>query len=210
VVRALDERPRNANELAEALDLDYTTVRHHLDVLRENNVVTRSGDEYAAVYLLTDQVRDHWDTVEEIVETVVVEWYRNGTLTLTVVEETEGPNGATDRSPTDGAGPGLGALPALGSLAALGYLLARRVGRVTDANDDGGRALPPGRIGFPGLGLGSPAARYVNAKKYSIARLTPTKRVPTADRSAPLPVNRRTVQRSEASETVNESAPGPI
>lgn len=70
ILRALDERPRNANELADALDLDYTTVRHHLDVLMDNNVVERSGDEYAAVYLLTDQVRAHWDTVEEIFDTV--------------------------------------------------------------------------------------------------------------------------------------------
>jgi len=70
IVRALDERPRNANELAELLDLDYTTVRHHLDVLMDNNVVRRAGDDYAAVYLFTDQVEDHWDTVEEILDTV--------------------------------------------------------------------------------------------------------------------------------------------
>jgi DNA-binding transcriptional ArsR family regulator len=70
ILRALDERPRNANELAEELDLDYTTIRHHLDVLMENNVVERSGDEYAAVYLFTDQVETHWDTVEQILATV--------------------------------------------------------------------------------------------------------------------------------------------
>ena len=70
IVRAIDERPRNANQLAEALDLDYTTVRHHLDVLMDNNVLQRSGEEYAAVYLFTDQVRAHWDTVEEILRTV--------------------------------------------------------------------------------------------------------------------------------------------
>lgn len=70
VVRALEERPRNANELAEELELDYTTVRHHLDVLGENNVVRSTDDDYAAVYLFTDQVRDHWDVVEEILETV--------------------------------------------------------------------------------------------------------------------------------------------
>ncbi|MFB6308454.1 MAG: winged helix-turn-helix domain-containing protein [Haloarculaceae archaeon] len=73
LLRALDERPRNANELAEELDLDYTTVRHHLDVLEENNVVENSGDDYAVVYLLTDQVRAHWETVEEIFETVDAE-----------------------------------------------------------------------------------------------------------------------------------------
>ncbi|NHX36928.1 MULTISPECIES: winged helix-turn-helix domain-containing protein [Halolamina] len=70
VLRAIDERPRNANQLADALDLDYTTVRHHLDVLQENNVVRKSGDEYAAVYLFTDRVRSNWDTVEEIFDTV--------------------------------------------------------------------------------------------------------------------------------------------
>ena len=70
IVRALDERPRNANQLATELDLDYTTVRHHLDVLQEDNVVRKTGGDYAAVYLFTDQVEAHWDTVEEILETV--------------------------------------------------------------------------------------------------------------------------------------------
>ncbi|MEF8790201.1 MAG: winged helix-turn-helix domain-containing protein [Haloarculaceae archaeon] len=70
IVRALDERPRNANQLAEALDLDYTTVRHHLEVLREDNVLRKVGGDYAAVYLFTDQVRANWGTVEEILETV--------------------------------------------------------------------------------------------------------------------------------------------
>ena len=70
ILRAIDERPRNANQLATELDLDYTTIRHHLDVLMENNVLRRSGDEYAAVYLFTDQVRSNWETVEEIFRTV--------------------------------------------------------------------------------------------------------------------------------------------
>ncbi|MFB6137239.1 MAG: winged helix-turn-helix domain-containing protein [Halobacteriaceae archaeon] len=70
ILRALDERPRNPNQVAEALDLDYTTVRHHLDVLCDNNVTRSTGDEYAAAYLLTDQVRDHRDVLEDIFETV--------------------------------------------------------------------------------------------------------------------------------------------
>jgi DNA-binding transcriptional ArsR family regulator len=70
ILRALDERPRNPNELATALDLDYSTVRHHLDVLTKNNVVSRAGDQYAAPYLVTDQVRANWDVVEHIFETV--------------------------------------------------------------------------------------------------------------------------------------------
>lgn len=70
LLRALEERPRNANQLAEDLDLDYKTVRHHLDVLMDNGVVENSGEDYGAVYLPTGQVRQHWETVEDIIEQV--------------------------------------------------------------------------------------------------------------------------------------------
>jgi DNA-binding transcriptional ArsR family regulator len=70
ILRALDERPRNANRLAEDLHLDYKTVRHHLDVLADNGVVEDSGDAYGAVYEPTTAARDHWDTVETILAQV--------------------------------------------------------------------------------------------------------------------------------------------
>jgi DNA-binding transcriptional ArsR family regulator len=66
ILRAVEERPRNTNQLAEALDLDYKTVQHHLSVLVENGVLRTSGDEYGAVYLPTDRVRNNWETVESI------------------------------------------------------------------------------------------------------------------------------------------------
>jgi len=70
MLRALDERPRNANQLAEDLDLDYKTVRHHLDVLMENDVLKQSGDDYGAIYLPTERANHHWDTIETIIEQV--------------------------------------------------------------------------------------------------------------------------------------------
>ncbi|WP_435194530.1 winged helix-turn-helix domain-containing protein [Natronomonas sp. EA1] len=66
ILRALDERPRNANQLAEDLALDYKTVRHHLDVLADNNIVRDSGDDYGAIYLPTEAARVHWETIETI------------------------------------------------------------------------------------------------------------------------------------------------
>jgi DNA-binding transcriptional ArsR family regulator len=68
ILRAVDERPRNPNQLAEELDLNYDTVRHHLEVLADNGVVRASGDDYGAVYLPTEKVRTHWDVVESITE----------------------------------------------------------------------------------------------------------------------------------------------
>jgi len=45
IIRLLDDRPRNANQLAEALEVDYNTIRHHLDVLLDHDVVeTLRGD----------------------------------------------------------------------------------------------------------------------------------------------------------------------
>lgn len=70
VLSALDERPRNANQLAEDLDLNYKTVRHHLDVLMENNIVTKSNHEYGAIYLPSDAAKANWETVESIMSEV--------------------------------------------------------------------------------------------------------------------------------------------
>ena len=63
VLRVLRDRPRNANQLAKRLDLDYTTVRHHLSVL---DLITKAGDGYGVVYQVSSTVRDHWETIEQI------------------------------------------------------------------------------------------------------------------------------------------------
>jgi DNA-binding transcriptional ArsR family regulator len=70
ILRTVDDQPRNANQVAEELDLHYKTVQHHLDVLTENDILESSGDEYGAIYLPTSQARNHWDLVEEIIEQV--------------------------------------------------------------------------------------------------------------------------------------------
>lgn len=66
ILQALDERPRNANQFSEDLDLDNKTIRHHLAVLVENKVLTDSGDEDGAIYLPPDLVRRLWEAVERI------------------------------------------------------------------------------------------------------------------------------------------------
>ena len=66
ILRALDDRPRNANQLAEDLDLAYNTIRHHLDVLEDNGIITSSDADYGTIYLSSDQARAHWETVETV------------------------------------------------------------------------------------------------------------------------------------------------
>ncbi|WP_435361192.1 ArsR/SmtB family transcription factor [Haloarchaeobius sp. DFWS5] len=71
ILRSLRDRPRNTNQLAQVLDLDYKTVEHHLDVLVEKDVVEDSGGGYGAVFLPTDQVVRHWETVDGIIAQTV-------------------------------------------------------------------------------------------------------------------------------------------
>ncbi|MFC7154350.1 ArsR/SmtB family transcription factor [Halomarina halobia] len=70
ILRTLDERPRNANQLAESLNLHYETIRHHLDVLVDNDILVTGGDGYGAVYLPSPRVRQQWDVVESILQEV--------------------------------------------------------------------------------------------------------------------------------------------
>jgi len=68
IIDAIDERPRNANQLAEELDIDYNTVRHHLEMLVDHDVLETSGDDYGQMYFLTDRFEHHRDTYTEITE----------------------------------------------------------------------------------------------------------------------------------------------
>lgn len=73
ILKALDDRPRNANRLADELDLSYQTVRHHLDVLERNDVVSSTDEDYGTVYLPSERTRHNWETVEEIIEQVDIQ-----------------------------------------------------------------------------------------------------------------------------------------
>lgn len=73
IIAALDERPMNANNLAEQLNLDYKTIQHHIDMMKEHNVIEAMGEGYGKNYFLTDQMEQHKDKLEEIKEKAGVE-----------------------------------------------------------------------------------------------------------------------------------------
>jgi predicted transcriptional regulator len=68
LIRALSERPRNANKLAEELDVSYKTVRHHLDMLEDHGIVESGGNDYGKLYFLTDRFEQNRETFERVTD----------------------------------------------------------------------------------------------------------------------------------------------
>lgn len=72
IIEALKERPYNANQLSEKLGMDYRTIRHHLKVMTENNILARpAGDSYGSMYFLSGIMEKHLGTFEDIRKNLV-------------------------------------------------------------------------------------------------------------------------------------------
>jgi DNA-binding transcriptional ArsR family regulator len=72
IIEALIERPYNANQLSDKLEMDYRTIRHHLKVLTENNVLARpAGGAYGSMYFLSGIMENHIGTYHEIKKNMV-------------------------------------------------------------------------------------------------------------------------------------------
>ncbi|MFB6283274.1 MAG: winged helix-turn-helix domain-containing protein [Halobacteria archaeon] len=59
IIDSLTDTPKNANQLSEDLDLGYKTVRHHLSMLEDHDVVETEGEGYGKMYFLTDRFMEH-------------------------------------------------------------------------------------------------------------------------------------------------------
>jgi DNA-binding transcriptional ArsR family regulator len=70
ILRALRERPYNANQLSEVLGLDYKTVRHHLKVLLDNKVITEAGGGYGMVYFLSEGMEGEYEVFKDYLDKV--------------------------------------------------------------------------------------------------------------------------------------------
>jgi len=70
MITALKESPQNANQLANLLGMDYRTIRHHLEVLEKNKLITTAGEGYGTTYFLSPPLEDNYAVFEEIVKRI--------------------------------------------------------------------------------------------------------------------------------------------
>ena len=70
ILHLLRDVPMNTNQIAKEMGVDYSTVQHHLKVLRKNNLVSTMGGKYGALYFLSPLMEDNWDVFLKIEERI--------------------------------------------------------------------------------------------------------------------------------------------
>jgi len=70
ILLELFKRPYNANELSKVVNLDYKTVRHHLEVLEKNNLIVSTGSGYGKIYSVSDLLEKNSGCFTEIWERI--------------------------------------------------------------------------------------------------------------------------------------------
>ena len=56
----------NTNQLAQRLGHDYSTIKHHLDVLMENKLVEPAGGKYGQLYFLSSTLQENYENFLDI------------------------------------------------------------------------------------------------------------------------------------------------
>ena len=67
LVKLLQQRPYNTNQLSKELALDYKAVKHHLKTLEKNNLIGKFDANYGATYYLSALFEENQNVFDEIV-----------------------------------------------------------------------------------------------------------------------------------------------
>lgn len=67
IIQAIHDRPYNVNQLSVELDLDYKTIKHHVDVLEDHDLIVKSAvEKYGAQYFLSNRLEENYSLFLEI------------------------------------------------------------------------------------------------------------------------------------------------
>jgi len=67
IMSVLRNRPRNRNQLATELGLDYKNIQHHIKILEGNNLVKKIGNLYGVTYCVSTFFENNEIVFDEIV-----------------------------------------------------------------------------------------------------------------------------------------------
>ena len=68
IIMHLLDQPFNTHQLSKALDLDYKAVQHHMKVLEKNNMVSKIGEKYGAIFHLSNFLEININALDEAID----------------------------------------------------------------------------------------------------------------------------------------------
>ena len=66
IINLLKDHPYNMNQLAEAMNIDYKAVQHHINVLEKNNMVSKAGEKYGVLYFVSNYLEANIEAFNEV------------------------------------------------------------------------------------------------------------------------------------------------
>ncbi len=68
IIMSLEARPFNTHQLSLELGLDYKAIQHHMRVLEKNNLVTKTGEKYGAIFHLSNFLEVNIGALVDIID----------------------------------------------------------------------------------------------------------------------------------------------
>ena len=68
IIMYLLDKPYNTHQLSKVFDLDYKAVQHHMKVLEKNNMVSKIGEKYGAIFHLSNFLEINISALDEAIE----------------------------------------------------------------------------------------------------------------------------------------------
>ncbi len=68
IIMNLEARPLNTHQLSKEIGLDYKAIQHHMRVLEKNNLVTKVGEKYGAIFHLSNFLEINIGCLTEVIE----------------------------------------------------------------------------------------------------------------------------------------------
>ncbi len=87
ILELLKQRSYNLNQLANELNLNYRTIKHHVEILLNYDLIKSSGGGYGKVYFISPKLEAEYDMLEDMKKNLKAV-FRSPKLFETVVEQT--------------------------------------------------------------------------------------------------------------------------
>ena len=68
IIMNLEARPLNTHQLSKEIGLDYKAIQHHMRVLEKNNLVTKVGEKYGAIFHFSNFLEINIGCLTEVIE----------------------------------------------------------------------------------------------------------------------------------------------